>query len=231
MMINLDKTILFYLWGFPINQTIFYTWIVMALLVAMSVYISRKIKNTIEVSRFQTALEMIVMGMRTQVHEVSNDNPAKYLPLICTFFLFIGLSNLLTIIPIFQAPTASLSTTVAFALCVFVAIPYYGIRNAGIKGYLKKYIEPVPVMLPMNIVSDITSIFSLAVRLYGNVLGGAVIGSVLISFVPFLLPLPLQILGLVTGTIQAYIFALLAIIYISATAPQIPYIDTKYTSV
>ncbi len=230
-MMNLDKTILFYLWGFPINQTIFYTWIVMAILVGMSVYISRKIKDTIEVSRFQTALEMIVMGMRTQVHEVSNDNPAKYLPLICTFFLFIGLSNLLTIIPTFQAPTASLSTTVAFALCVFVAIPYYGIRNAGIKGYLKKYIEPVPVMLPMNIVSDITSIFSLAVRLYGNVLGGAVIGSVLISFVPFLLPLPLQILGLVTGTIQAYIFALLAIIYISATAPQTPYIDTKYTSV
>lgn len=230
-MMNLDKTILFYLWGFPINQTIFYTWIVMAILVGMSVYISRKIKDTIEVSRFQTALEMIVMGMRTQVHEVSNDNPAKYLPLICTFFLFIGLSNLLTIIPTFQAPTASLSTTVAFALCVFVAIPYYGIRNAGIKGYFKKYIEPVPVMLPMNIVSDITSIFSLAVRLYGNVLGGAVIGSVLISFVPFLLPLPLQILGLVTGTIQAYIFALLAIIYISATAPQTPYIDTKYTSV
>ena len=230
-MMNLDKTILFYLWGFPINQTIFYTWIVMAILVGMSVYISRKIKDTIEVSRFQTALEMIVMGMRTQVHEVSNDNPAKYLPLICTFFLFIGLSNLLTIIPTFQAPTASLSTTVAFALCVFVAIPYYGIRNAGIKGYLKKYIEPVPVMLPMNIISDITSIFSLAVRLYGNVLGGAVIGSVLISFVPFLLPLPLQILGLVTGTIQAYIFALLAIIYISATAPQTPYIDTKYTSV
>ena len=230
-MMNLDKTILFYLRGFPINQTIFYTWIVMAILVGMSVYISRKIKDTIEVSRFQTALEMIVMGMRTQVHEVSNDNPAKYLPLICTFFLFIGLSNLLTIIPTFQAPTASLSTTVAFALCVFVAIPYYGIRNAGIKGYLKKYIEPVPVMLPMNIVSDITSIFSLAVRLYGNVLGGAVIGSVLISFVPFLLPLPLQILGLVTGTIQAYIFALLAIIYISATAPQTPYIDTKYTSV
>lgn len=230
-MINLDKNILFYLWNFPINQTIFYTWIVMALLVGVSVYISRKIKDTIEVSRFQIVLEMIVMGMRTQVHEVSNDNPAKYLSLICTFFLFIGLSNLLTIIPFFQAPTASLSTTVAFALCVFVTIPYYGIRNAGIKGYLKKYIEPTPFMLPMNIVSDITSIFSLAVRLYGNVLGGAVIGSVLISFVPFLLPLPLQILGLVTGTIQAYIFALLAIIYISATTPQTPYIDTKYTSV
>lgn len=230
-MMNLDKTILFYLWGFPINQTIFYTWIVMALLVGMSIYISRKIKNTIEVSRFQTALEMIILGMRTQIYEVSNDNPAKYLSLICTFFLFIGLSNLLTIVPTFQAPTASLSTTVAFALCVFVAIPYYGIRNAGIKGYLKKYIEPVPVMLPMNIVSDITSIFSLAVRLYGNVLGGAVIGSVLISFVPFLLPLPLQILGLITGTIQAYIFALLAIIYISSTTPQTPYVDTKYTSV
>lgn len=229
MIENLDALVLFYIGPFPINATLFYTWVVMALLVGLSWLITRHLKNGLYVSRWQTALEMIVMGVRRQIFEVSNDNPAKYLPIIGTFFLFIGLSNLLTIIPIFKAPTASLSTTAAFALCVFLAMPYYGIRNAGFIGYLKKYIDPIPLMLPMNILSDFSSMFSLAFRLYGNVLSGAVIGSVLITLAPFLLPLPLQILGLLTGTIQAYIFALLAIVYISTVSPPNPHIDQFYT--
>lgn len=225
MIENLDTLIIFQIWMFPVNATLFYTWIVMALLVGGSWLITRRLKTGLYVSRWQTALEMIVMGVRKQIYEVSNDNPAKYLPIISTFFLFIGLSNLLTIIPIFKAPTSSLSTTAAFALCVFLAMPYYGVKNAGIVGYLKKYIDPTPIMLPMNILSDFSSMFSLAFRLYGNVLSGAIIGSVLITLAPFLLPLPMQILGLLTGTIQAYIFALLAIVYISAVSPETKYID------
>ena len=229
MIENSDILILFSIGPFGMNATLFYTWIVMILLVVLSVLITRHLKNGLYISRWQTALEMIVMGIRRQIFEVSHDNPAKYLPIIGTFFLFIGTCNLLTIIPIFKSPTASLSTTAAFALCVFLAMPYYGIRNAGLTGYLKKYIEPTPIMLPMNILSDFSSMFSLAFRLYGNVLSGAVIGSVLMTLAPFLLPLPLQILGLLTGTIQAYIFALLAIVYISAVSPNNPYIDRFYT--
>ena len=220
MLEDLDAIVMFSVFGLPINATLFYSWVVMGMLVLLSWLATRNLKTTIEVSKFQTAMEMIVMAIRGQIKDASNDNPMKYLPMMGTFFLFIALSNLLTIIPWFKAPTASLSTTGAFSLCVFFAVPYYGIKNAGIKRYLKKYIDPVPVMLPMNILSDFTSVFSLAFRLYGNVLSGAIIGSVLIMLVPFLLPLPMQILGLLTSTIQAYIFALLSIVYVSSVGPQ-----------
>ena len=225
----LDNIIFFRLGPFGINATLFYSWVVMAILVGGSWLITRGLKTTIEVSKFQTLLEMIVTTIRDQIHEVSKDNPMKYLPIMGTFFLFIAMSNLLTIIPWFKAPTASLSTTAAFALCVFCAMPYYGIKNAGLLGYLKKYVDPTPIMLPLNVLSDFSSAFSLAFRLYGNMLSGAVIITVLMMLAPFLVPLPLQILGLVTGTIQAYIFALLAIVYVSAVAPNEAFVqsDTK----
>ena len=229
MIEDLDSIIIFHLGPVGINATLFYSWIVMAVLTIGSWAVTRNLKTTIQVSRWQTLLEMVVTTIRNQIHDVSGDNPIKYLPMMGTFFLFIAISNLLTIIPWFKAPTASLSTTAAFALCVFCAMPYYGIKNAGILGYLKKYIDPTPLMLPLNVLSDFSSAFSLAFRLYGNMLSGAVIITVLMMLAPFLIPLPLQILGLVTGTIQAYIFALLAIVYVSAVAPNEAYVqsDTK----
>ncbi len=225
MLENFDETIIFNLFGFGINATLFYSWIVMFLLTVLSWAATRNLKSGLRVSRFQTALEMIVLTIRRQIKEVSSDDPSKYMGVITAFFLFIAMSNLLTIIPWFKAPTGSLSTTAAFALCVFFAMPYYGIQNAGWRRYLKKYVEPTPLMLPLNVLSDFSSTFSLAVRLYGNVLSGAIIGSVLLMLAPFLLPLPLQILGLLTGTIQAYIFALLAIVYVSSVGPQKRFVD------
>ncbi|MBQ7413046.1 MAG: F0F1 ATP synthase subunit A [Alphaproteobacteria bacterium] len=208
-----------------VGGTVFYSWIVMAVLTVLSWLVTRRLKTTLHVSYLQTAMEMVVMAIRSQIKAVSGDNPARYMPIMGTFFLFIGLSNLMTVIPWFRAPTASLSTTVAFSLCVFCAMPIYGIRNAGVIGYLKKYIDPTPVMLPLNILSDFSSMFSLAFRLYGNMLSGAIITSILMMFVPVLVPLPMQILGLVTGTIQAYVFALLAIVYVSSVSPKQPFED------
>lgn len=222
---NIDTIPIFTLFGITIGGTVFFSWIVMMVLVLLSWLATRNLKTTIRVSKLQTAMEMIVMTIRSQIKEVSGDNPARYMPIMGTFFLFIGMSNLMTVIPWFRAPTASLSTTLAFSLCVFCAMPIYGIRNQGIVGYLKKYIDPTPIMLPMNIISDFSSTFSLAFRLYGNMLSGAIIASVLMMLAPFLIPLPLQILGLITGTIQAYIFALLAIVYVSAVTPKKPFID------
>lgn len=223
---NIDNDIVLTLFSIPIGATVFYSWLVMGVLVFISWLMTRGLRSTLRVSPLQTALEMIVMTIRSQIKNVSGDDPARYLPMMGTFFLFIALSNLLTIIPSFQAPTASLSTTAAFAFCVFLAMPIYGIKNAGLLGYLKKYIDPTPIMLPLNVLSDFSSTFSLAFRLYGNMLSGAIIASVLMMLAPFLIPLPLQILSLITGTIQAYIFALLAIVYVSAVAPQKPFIDT-----
>jgi F-type H+-transporting ATPase subunit a len=222
---NVDALPILTIGGITIGGTVFFSWIVMGVLTALSWLATRRLKTTVKVSGLQTAMEMIVMTIRSQIKEVSGDNPARYMPIMGTFFLFVGLSNLLTIIPWFRAPTASLSTTIAFAFCVFCAMPVYGIRNAGISGYFKKYIDPTPIMLPLNILSDFSSTFSLAFRLYGNMLSGAIIASVLMMLAPFLVPLPLQILGLITGTIQAYIFALLAIVYVSSVAPQKPFID------
>jgi len=228
MLENLDQTIIFQIGFVSINATIFYTWVVMAVLLGISLWLTYNLK-THNPSKTQIVMEMIVTGIQNQIKDVANDNPAKYLPIIGTFFLFIATANLLSIFPWFKVPTASLTTTTAFASCVFFAIPYYGVKNAGWKGYFKKFIEPTPIMLPMNIVSDFSSTFSLAFRLYGNMLSGMVISSVLISLVPLLVPLPMQMLGLLTGTIQAYIFALLAIVYVSAVAPKEPYqpTDTK----
>ncbi|MDR2902264.1 MAG: F0F1 ATP synthase subunit A [Lactobacillales bacterium] len=225
MIENYDTMIMFTIFGLPINATLFYSWVVMLILVVLSKAATYNLKTTLKVSKFQTALESIVMVIRNQVRDISNDNPIKYLPIIGTFFLYIGMSNLLTIIPWFKPPTGSLSTTAAFSLCVFFAMPYYGIKNAGLKKYLMKYLDPSPIMLPMNILSDFSSVFSLAVRLYGNVLSASIIASVLMMLTPFLLPLPLQILGLVTGMIQAYIFALLAIVYVSSVQSSEPFVD------
>ncbi|MBQ4472269.1 MAG: F0F1 ATP synthase subunit A [Alphaproteobacteria bacterium] len=220
MIQNLDDQIMFYLFGYPVNATLFYTWITMMVLTILAMWISSNLQSNKRPSRLQVLAEMLVVTLNQQIHEVSNDVPHKYISLISTFFLFIATSNILGIIPWFDPPTASLSTTAAFAFVVFCAIPYYGIKNAGIKGYFKKFIDPTPVMLPLNIISDFSSTFALAFRLYGNMLSGIVIVTVLMMLAPFVIPIPLQLLGLLTGTIQAYIFALLAIVYVSAVAPQ-----------
>ncbi len=225
MIQNLDSHIIFDLFGFPINATLFYTWITMLVLVMLLLWSHRYLSDTKEITRSQVVMEMLVSTLCGQIHDVSNDRPHKYISLVGTLFLFIALSNFLTIIPWFEPPTASLSTTAAFAFVVFWAIPYYGVKNAGTKGYFKKFIDPTPVMLPMNIISDFSSTFALAFRLYGNMLSGVVIVTVLMMLSPFIIPIPLQVLGLLTGTIQAYIFALLTIVYVSAVVPEEIYVQ------
>lgn len=219
MLEEYDKLVAFHLFGLPINWTIASTWIVMAILMLVSWLATRGLGSGLKVSRWQTAMEVIVGLIRGQIKEMANDNPMKYMPLVGTFFLFIFTSNLLTIIPWFKPPTASLSTTAAFASVVMFGIPIYGMKNAGFKGYIAKYTQPVPFLAPINILSDLTSTMAMAVRLFGNVLSGVMIGSIFIMLVPFILPLPMQVLGLFTGTIQAYIFAILAVVYLSSVSP------------
>lgn len=217
MIENLDTKILFSFYGLSVNATLFYTWVVMLLLGIFAFCATRHLSLE-NPSRMQVVIEGIVSALRRQIYETSRDNPARYLGIMGTFFLFIALSNTLTIIPWFLAPTASLSTTGALAAIVFMMIPLYGIQNQKWR-YFKKYVQPTALMLPLNILSDFSSVFALAFRLYGNILGGAVAGSVLMMLVPFIVPLPLQMLGLVTGLIQAYIFTLLAVVYVSSVPP------------
>lgn len=214
-----DRQIAFVMpyFNFPVNWTIASTWIVMAVLMLVSFLATRNLKTGNKVSHWQTAMEVMVKAIYGQISEMTKANRAMtYLPFIGTLFLFILTCNLMTLIPEFKSPTASLSTTGALAVMVLFGIPFFGIKNAGLKKYLKKYIEPSPAMLPFNVLSELTSTGAMAVRLFGNVLSGVIIGSVCLMLVPFILPLPMQVFGLFTGMIQAYIFAMLALMYVSS---------------
>ncbi|MFW6162846.1 MAG: F0F1 ATP synthase subunit A [Planctomycetota bacterium] len=199
-----------------LNATIFYTGGIMALLVVGSWLITRKLSTSEEMSRWQHLLEVIVKGMRGQIAEVSQQAPSQYLPFVGTLFLFIAVSNLLTIFPFYHAPTGSLSTTAALALCVFVAVPVYGIAHKGPVGYLKTYAQPSVFMLPFNVIGEVSRTLALAVRLFGNVMSGTMIVGILVAIMPLLVPGVMQVLGLLTGLIQAYIFAMLAMVYIAS---------------
>jgi F-type H+-transporting ATPase subunit a len=212
-------TWVFYEWrGFQLNATIVFTWVVMALLVIGSWAVTSRLSAEETVSRWQAALEVIVSTIRDQIAEVGADDPGRYLPFIGTLFLFIATANILSVVPGYQPPTGSLSTTAALAICVLIAVPLFSIGKSGITGYLRRYIQPTPLMLPFNIVSEVSRTIALAVRLYGNVMSGTVIVGILISVAPFFFPVVMQVLGLLTGLIQAYIFAILAMVYIGSAS-------------
>lgn len=204
-----------------LNATIAFTWLVMAILAVGSWLITRRLSTGTEISRLQNLAEVLVSGIRDQIREVSQHDPGKYLPFVGTLFLYIAMSNLLSIVPWYRPPTGSLSTTAALATCVFIAVPIYGIAAQGLGGYLRHYIRPTILMLPFNIIGELSRTLALAVRLYGNMMSGTVIAAILIGFVPLFVPVLMQALGLLTGMIQAYIFAVLAMVYIaSATKVQ-----------
>jgi F-type H+-transporting ATPase subunit a len=161
-------------------------------------------------------LEVLVVGIRDQIRDVSHQEPGRYLPFVGTLFLFIAMANLLNVVPGYMAPTGSLSTTTALAICVFVAVPLYGIACEGPLTYLKHYIQPTWLMLPFNVIGELSRTIALAVRLYGNIMSGTVIVAILLSLTPYLFPVVMQLLGLLTGMIQAYIFAVLAMVYIAS---------------
>ena len=227
MQMTPDEVIVFSAWGLKLNSTIVNTWIVMALLVGVSMVVTRNLRADVPPDRWRTALEVIVKTIQGQIEEITQKSARHVMYFAGTLFLFIALSNLMLVIPGFMPPTSSLSTTVALALSVLVAVPLFGIASKGLGRYLKAYIEPSVVMLPFNIIGEFSRGISLAIRLYGNVMSGGVIAAILLGVAPFFFPVLMDMLGLLTGLIQAYIFAILATVYISsatadpqATAPK-----------
>jgi F-type H+-transporting ATPase subunit a len=178
--------------------------------------ITRKLTSDVLTSRWQAALEILVTGIDQQIREVGLSVPARYLAFIGTVFVFIATANLLTIVPGYEPPTSSLSTTAALALCVFVAVPAFGIAQRGWRRYLKSYLEPTLIMLPFNLISELSRTLALAVRLFGNMMSGTMIIAILLTITPFFFPVAMTMLGLLTGMVQAYIFSILATVYIAA---------------
>jgi len=221
MEISPDSIIYWQLGPINLNATIVFTWIVMALMAIGSWLITRNLSSGTELSRGQTALEVIVSMIQDQIEEVSQQDPRRYMLFIGSLFLFIAVSNLLSIVPGFHPPTGSLSTTAALAICVFFAVPIFGISQQGVGNYLRQYLKPSPIMLPFNIIGEVSRTLALAVRLFGNVMSGSMLVAILLAIVPLIFPIVMQVLGLLTGLIQAYIFAILAMVYIaSATRTQ-----------
>ncbi len=199
-----------------LNGTIVFTWGLMAVLVVGSIVITRNLTTEHKRSRWQNLLEIIVTAIEQQIEEVGLPHPEKYLGFLGTLFLFVALAALGTIIPGYEPPTGSLSTTAALALCVFVAVPLFGIEEQGWGGYLESYVEPTVIMLPFNIISELSRTLALAVRLFGNMMSGAMIIAILLTITPFVFPIVMTLLGLLTGMVQAYIFSVLAAVYIAA---------------
>ena len=208
---------IFWQYGFlKLNGTIVFTWGLMLVLAIGSRLITLKLSTGLERSRWQNLLEIVVTGIEKQIHEVGLSQPQKYLGFLGTLFLFVATAGLCTVIPGFQPPTASLSTTAALALSVFVAVPFFGIEEQGLGEYLKSYMKPTFIMLPFNIISELSRTLALAVRLFGNMMSGAMIVAILLTITPLIFPIFMTMLGLLTGMVQAYIFSILAAVYIAA---------------
>ena len=216
MHLSPDELVFWQLGIIKLNGTIVFTWVLMLVLVLGSKLITRGLTTDLHRSRRQNMLEIIVLAIAKQIEEVGLPHPEKYLGFIGTLFLFLATANLLTVFPAYEPPTGSLSTTAALALCVLVAVPMYGIERQGLSGYLKSYLEPTVVMLPFHFIGEISRTLALAVRLFGNMMSGSMIIAILLTITPFLFPIVMTLLGLLTGMVQAYIFSILAGVYIAA---------------
>ena len=193
-----------------------FTWALVLVLAGGSKLITRRLSTGLERSRWQNLLEIVVTAIKKQVGDIGLRNPEEYLSFLGTLFLFVAVASLCTVIPGYEPPTGSLSTTAALALCVFVAVPLFGIADQGMGGYLKSYVQPTVIMLPFNIISEFSRTLALAVRLFGNMMSGAMIIAILLTITPFIFPIVMTALGLLTGMVQAYIFSILAAVYIAA---------------
>ncbi len=216
MHLSPDEIIYWQCGAVKLNATLAFTWALMAALAVGSKLITRRLSTGLERSRWQNLLEIIVSAIEKQVRDVGLAHPRRYLAFLGTLFLFIASSSLCTVFPGFKPPTGSLSTTVALAVCVFVAVPLFGIWRLGVLKYLASYMEPTFIMLPFNIISEVSRTLALAVRLFGNMMSGEMIVGILLTITPFVFPVVLTVLGLLTGMVQAYIFSVLAAVYIAA---------------
>lgn len=209
--------LIFWQYGFAkLNLTIVTTWGIILLLTLGAWLITRRLSHDVHIARGQNVLEVIVLGIQTQIEEVGLKQSRQYIGFIGTLFLFIVVSNLAAVLPLYEPPTGSLSTTTALAICVFIAVPLFGMREQGMAGYLRSYLQPTVIMLPFNIISEISRTLALAIRLFGNVMSGGMIIAILLTITPLFFPVLMKMLDLLTGMVQAYIFSILATVYIAA---------------
>lgn len=216
MNITPDATIYWQYGVVKINATLIMTWATMVVLAICSWFITSGLGSNYNLARWSNLLEILMVFIMKQIQEVGLKKPEKYLSLLVTLFLFLASSTFLSLIPGYVPATASLSTTAALAICVFFAVHFYGISEKGLLGYLKRYIQPNILMLPFNIITDLSRTLALAVRLFGNMSSGTMVIGIILLVAPVIFPVAIQLLGLLTGFVQSYIFTVLAMVYIAA---------------
>lgn len=202
----------------PITAAVLVTWAIMALLVVLSLLVTRRL--SLVPSKWQTCVELVVGTLDGQIRDTMQVDPAPYRALIGTLFIFVLVANWSSLVPGIEPPTAHLETDAALALLVLLATLYYGIRTRGLRGYMATFAEPTWVMIPLNVVEQITRTFSLVVRLFGNVMSGVFVIGIVLSLAGLIVPIPLMALDLLTGAVQAYIFAVLATVFIGAAVSE-----------
>ena len=214
MMSPLGSVILFHIGPVGVSQAVVTTWVIMAVLVIGAMLLTRRLR--LIPTSVQSILELIVETVDGQISDTMQAEPAPYRAFIGTLFLFIFVANWSTLIPGVAPPTARLETDVGLAVLVFFAVIGFGIRSGGVGGYLATFASPSPLMIPLNLIESITRTFSMFVRLFGNVMSGVFVIGIVLSLAGLLVPIPLMALDLLTGAVQAYIFAVLAMVFISA---------------
>jgi len=210
----LELQLLFHIGPVPISAPVVITWVIVLLLGGGSWLLTRRLE--IHPGPVQAAVEGVVEAITDQIREVMQRDPAPFTPVVGGFFLYLVVANLSFLVPGVRPPTAHIETAAALTLIVFVSVNVYGIRQRGLGGYLKDFAEPSILLLPINVVSEITRIFSMMIRLFGNILSGEFVLMLAIGLAGFLVPIPLMALELAIGLIQAYIFAILAAVFIGA---------------
>ena len=218
MNISTDQFIVWNNGFLKINHTILFTWFAMAIIFIIVFILNRFLTHKKNIGKLQNFFEVLIVGINDQIKQMGNIDVKMVFPFIATLFIFIIFSNLLQIIPFFHSPTASLSTTIALVIMVICMGLFYGIKKVGVISYIKKYTKPTPIILPMNIISDVSSNCALAIRLYGNIMSSMLIGAIIskIAFLALGFPIFLNILSFISSIIQAYIFSVLALVFIAS---------------
>jgi len=215
----LAPDILFHLGPVPISLPVVTTWAIMAVLTALSWLGLRRAR--VHPGALQTALEIVVETLAKQVTEIIRRDPWPYLPLLGTLFIFLVFANLSAVVPGMKPPTGHIETPAALAAIVFLSVHVFGVRSRGLLDYARRYIRPNPLLLPLNVLSEITRTFSLMVRLFGNMMSHEFVIAIVVFLAGLLLPIPFMLLGILIGIIQAYIFTVLAAVFIGAAVGSV----------
>ena len=215
----LTSTLLFHIGPVAITRPVVTTWIIMAVLTLVCRFVTRRLSMLPD--RRQEVLEGIVTGIIGQIEDVIRKDGRPFLPLVGTLFIFLVVANLSGVLPGVEAPTGKIETPAALALIVFFSVHYFGVRARGLRGYLASFAEPKLIMLPLNILSEITRTFSLMVRLFGNIMSGEFIIGLVVALAGLFLPIPLMALEILVGLVQAYIFTVLATVFIGAAVGSV----------